>query len=119
MKPQRAQPLERLVDADPRFYDWKPDRALNPHLAHRPDRTGVGVLFCCPIHPDCWVQVQFNNALDGGAMFDPSAPAWDRTGDSFETMTLAPSIRVVGGPNGCEWHGFIRAGRFEHCGDSR
>lgn len=119
MKPQRAQRIERLVDADPRFLDWSPDRAINPHLADKPDRCGVLVLFECPIHDDCHVSVQFRNALDGGGPLQPEGPSWERTGDTAETLTLSPSIRVLGGPNGCEWHGFIRAGRFEHCGDSK
>jgi len=37
----------------------------------------------------------------------------------FGTVTLSPSIRILGGDDGCEWHGFIRAGRFETCGDAR
>lgn len=124
VKPRRAQPLERLVDADPRYYDWKPDRELNPHLAAFPDRTGIGLFFDCPIHADCWVAVRFANPLDGGGTFmhpdEPAAtPAWQRTGEDFATLTLSPSIRVLGGADGCEWHGFIRGGKFEHCGDSK
>lgn len=119
MKPRRPIPLERLADADAVFVDWRPDRGLNPHLASRPDRVGVYVEFNCPIHADCRVGVQMTPALDGGGPLEPGEKAWSRTGDTIESLTLSPSIRVLGGADGCEWHGFIRAGRFETCGDSR
>lgn len=32
---------------------------------------------------------------------------WERTGDTFDTLTLKPSIQRVGG---CAWHGFITNG---------
>ncbi len=123
MRPRRAQPLVRLTEADPSFYDWAPDRKLNPQHAGRPDRRGVGIIFECPIHVDCNVGVRFANALDGGGPLDEPGyegrPTWHRTGETFDTLTLTPSIRVVGGADGCEWHGFIRNGAFESCSDSR
>lgn len=114
----RATPLVRLVDAEPCFYDWAPDRALNPKLAALPDRRGLGVLFMCPIHEDCHVGVAFANPIDG---FPPmeNTKTWQRDGDTFETLTLSPSIKVLGGEGGCQWHGFIKAGLLQTCGDSR
>lgn len=107
MKPRRDKPLERLVDADPAWMDGT-------------DRRGIGVQFNCPIHEHCCGGVQFTNPVDGGSPRDANGrPRWHRTGDTFETLTLSPSIRRLGGPDGCEWHGFIRDGRFETCGDSR
>lgn len=39
---------------------------------------------------------------------------WTREGDSFETMTLSPSIhRVRGCPK--QWHGWIRNGEVTTC----
>lgn len=119
MKPQRARPLVLLTEADPCFYDWSPDRALNPHLADKPDRKGLGLMFMCPIHEDCWVGIPFKNAIDGGGPHEPERASWQRTGETFDVLTLSPSIRVLGGADGCEWHGFIRNGRFETCGDAR
>lgn len=112
MKPRRAQPLERLVDADPVWVDGS---------ANGPERRGTGIIFNCPIHDeDCFAGVQFANPIDGGPPHDADgAPTWRRTGETFETLTLSPSIRRLGGADGCEWHGFIRDGRFETCGDSR
>lgn len=106
MRPLRAQRLERLVDADPSFY-----------TDHAGTRTGLGLTFDCPIHENCFLAVPFANPLDGG----PAEPrkTWQRDGDTFESLTLSPSIRILGGDEGCEWHGFIRSGLFETCGDSR
>ena len=44
----------------------------------------------------------------GGQPFDTGgAPRWNRTGESFESLTLAPSIRRL---DNCGWHGFITNG---------
>jgi len=108
MKPQRAKRLERLVDAHPKL-----------------EHGGTWLSFDCPIHLNDateemspeervhhWCRVAI--PLRGG-----HEKPWDHTGDSFETITVSPSIARRGGAGGCEWHGFIRNGRFEHCGDSR
>lgn len=112
MKPRIGRPIERLVDADPRFYSSQSRDAR------------LGFAFRCPIHSNegmdlCYIGVQFANPSDGGPPYAPEAPAWRWNGQDFETLTVEPSIRVMGGEGGCEWHGFIRDGRFEHCGDAR
>ena len=109
MKPQRAQRLERLVDANPRWTHYWGDESL------------CLITFDCPIHEECVVHsLPFSPALDGKPCpASHEAKAWGRAGDTFETLTLSPSIRRMDGPTGCEWHGFIRDGRFEHCDDSR
>lgn len=117
MKSQRSKRLERLADAEPSFYCYAPNRELNPNAG--PDRSGLGVVFDCPIHDDCWISVPFANPLDGAGAFESNVKGWHRIGDTFENLTLSPSIKVLGGKDGCEWHGFIRDGRFEHCGDSQ
>lgn len=76
-----------------------------------PERRGVGVIFRCPCgnHDDdheCYVP--FANPLDGQGPFDPKG--WQRTGDTFETLTLTPSILRVRSHGGCGWHGFITNG---------
>ena len=86
-----------------------------------PERHGVGISFLCPC-PICVekrtgdpdedyylrVFVSFKNPLDGGPPHDPRPKAqWDRTGETFETLTLRPSILRLGG---CAWHGFITNG---------
>lgn len=87
-----------------------------------PRREGVGVVFDCPCgnHDEghqCYVP--FANPLDGGPPTDPrgwqGSGGWLRTGDTFETLTLTPSIfrRVELG--GCGWHGFITHGEVTSC----
>lgn len=110
MKPERAQRLERLVDADPHWTGGVEGR----------DRAVL--IFECPIHGDHYLSVPLRNPLDGGppVPWFPSGATWQLVGaPDFATLTLEPSIHVLGGENDCEWHGFIRNGRFEHCGDSR
>lgn len=127
MKPRRAPPFERLVDANPVWVDAGGEGITNALTGEPvPHRRGVALMFNCPIHDDCPRCVPVDPPLDGGQPIEPfaggegRARSWARTGgEDFDTVTLSPSIRCLGGPDGCEWHGFIRAGRFETCGDSR
>lgn len=72
-----------------------------------PERHGIGVSFDCPCG-QCGERayIAFANPLDGGPPHDADGhhPTWNRVGDVFETMTLAPSIQRMGG---CKWHGHI------------
>lgn len=108
MKTERAQRLTKLVEADAAFYN-----------SFDGERKGLGLVFECPIHEDCNIGVQFSNPIGGGDAEETGRPAWRRTGETIEKLTLSPSIRVNGGATGCEWHGFIKNGMFEHCGDAR
>ncbi|MGE0362783.1 MAG: DUF6527 family protein [Vicinamibacterales bacterium] len=82
-----------------------------------PRREGVGVIFRCPCgngadEHECYVP--FRNPLDGGPPADPGgwngSGGWQRTGDTFETLTLTPSILRNRSHGGCGWHGFITNG---------
>lgn len=78
-----------------------------------PERHGIGVTFDCPCGCDSPVFVPFANPLDGGKphLSRDADPAWQRTGDTFETLTLVPSIqRVAYKQGGCVWHGFVTDG---------
>jgi hypothetical protein len=101
----------------------------------------TGIHFDCPEgHAGCDHAIPFTPALDGapGESWQANGAVWQRTGDTFETLTLSPSIRRVPSfhdweatlPAGCgledltealtcAFHGFIRGGRVEFCGDSR
>jgi uncharacterized protein DUF6527 len=75
-------------------------------------REGVGVIFDCPCRsPDsvrCYIP--FDKPLDGGPALD-SRHVWKRTGDTFETLTLHPSIQRHKDRGACcDWHGFIENG---------
>ena len=113
----------RLVDCNPRWVSGR--------------YTGVdsevprGVHFDCPEgHEGCSHAIPFTPALDGtpSASWQTNGAIWQRTGDTFETLTLSPSIRreprkVYGADGkvseGCALHIFIRDGQIEFCGDSR
>lgn len=118
----------RLVDCNPR---WVTDGG----------RDGCGLIFECPEgHEDCRHAIPFTPALDGTehASWQRNRAVWQRSGDTFETLTLSPSIRrepayasreaaLAAGCREehiepsllCAFHGFIRDGQIEFCGDSR
>ena len=56
------------------------------------------IRFDCPEgHADCWLSIPFTPPLDGAPPMaaQQNGAQWDRTGDTFETLTLTPSIRRV------------------------
>ena len=82
-------------------------------------RERVGLIFDCPMHEHCRLGVQFKNPPDGQGPYEPKRASWTVTNvDDFKTLTLSPSIRSLGGDGGCQWHGFIKNGRFETCADA-
>lgn len=89
---RREQPLQRFVDAHPR---WSSD-------AHDL------IVFDCPIHEECTIHVP---------IAPRRKPGWDAHGSTFAALTLSPSIKRMG-PS-CYWHGFVRDGSFETLDDSR
>lgn len=103
----------KLIDLHPEFLGaggtGVSDKDGNPV----PYRPGVAVEFDCPCgdvsesHRCC---VSFANPLDDGPPIHTGKNnGWQRTGETFETLTLDPSIRRIGG---CGWHGFIRNGEI-------
>lgn len=75
-----------------------------------PRREGVGLSFECPCGCSERMYVAFSNPLDGGKAYaGPSEPTWQRLGDTFENLTLAPSLNRM---DGCRWHGWIRRGQI-------
>ena len=112
----RDEPLTRLADAKPRW-------------------SGARLVFECPIHTSvgsdenpfpCVHMIPVNPPPDGSPPVTEGI-TWRRTGASeeFETLSLSPSIAMGRSQpdrpdfHHCKWHGFIRNGRFEHCGDAR
>lgn len=100
------------------------------------------VMFDCPEgHDGCRKSIPFTPARYGQAVPSPqlNGAIWDRTGDTFETMTLSPSIRSIpvytsreaaeaAGVDDaqlddqalyCALHIFIRNGQIEFCDDSK
>lgn len=74
----------------------------------------MGLTFRCPCRLDCaqYLGVWFANPLDGGPPAGPGIPPlprWRRTGDTFETLSLAPSVDAS---RSGHWHGHITAGEI-------
>ncbi len=107
---------------------------LNPRWGNRDHaRTErVGVWFDCPgeccsnkvsmvdrsgyvpsEHEKERIWVPFANPLDGlSPVSDAPEFGWQRTGETFETLTLAPSIDFKHAPGGSlGWHGYITGGQ--------
>jgi hypothetical protein len=110
----------RLVDLDPCWVGAGGEGVSDPQGNPVASRQGVGVTFRCPCGradhgPDSdRIYVSFANPLDGGPPYtSPGEPAWQRTGDSFETLTLTPSILRVLAP--CRWHGYVTDGAIVTC----
>lgn len=77
-----------------------------------PRREGVSISFDCPCGDKDKCRpctIIFKNPLDGGPSIYPDH-AWDRTGDTFETLSLLPSIQRL---DGCKWHGHITKGEIK------
>jgi len=89
------------------------DAAGNPV----PHREEVGVRCDCPCGCGSSMYVPFSNPKDGKPS-DGSGSRWERSGDTFETLTLSPSIRRIPINGSCGWHGFIKNGKIETCDDS-
>ncbi len=90
---------KRLVDLSPAW------------LTTGNGRAGMGIIFECP-HCDgasnvgCW----FANPLDGGPPApagEEPAPRWHRTGDTFDMLSITPSIDASASGH---WHGFVTNG---------
>jgi hypothetical protein len=104
----------RLKELDPVFLDSGGDGVTMADGSPAPRRTGVGVMLLCPCgnHDDEHrLYVPFATALDGGPGLH-GEKGWQRIGDTFETLTLTPSVLRIGG---CGWHGFITAGEVITC----
>jgi hypothetical protein len=102
----------RLSDLNASFVGCGGEGVSNADGSPAEERSGVAVAFDCPCGCEERVCIPFANPLDGkplpGHMESPGfRQGWQRTGETLETLTLAPSIARVGG---CAWHGFIRDG---------
>lgn len=116
----------KLIDCNPR---WGTDAGEND----------CWVTFDCPEgHEGCHHTIPFTPALDGQPMARDGYAQWQRTGDTFETLTLSPSIKrnprhasreaaiaagcipeYVTESMLCAFHGYVTNGEITFCGDSR
>lgn len=125
----------RLVDCNPRW--------VTGRYAGQPGDDDVprGVHFDCPEgHEGCSHVIPFSPAFDGSPTpgWQQNGAVWQRTGDTFETLTLSPSIRrnptyanreaalaagalpqYLNDSHFCACHIFITDGTIVFCSDSR
>lgn len=101
----------KLTELDPWFFGAGGHGIMNKDGTPVPERKGVGLGFKCPCGCESMCAVHFANPLDGGPA--TGVPQWRRTGETFENITLEPSIqRVKVNGQGCGWHGWIRNGEI-------
>ncbi len=111
----------KLVDLDPRWA-MDADIVIGGVRKHYKRRRGMAITFACPhcvaLHPGVierggpvqFLGVWFANPIDGLPPTDDAEHLWQRSGDSFETLTLTPSIDASGDGH---WHGFITNGEIK------
>ena len=104
---------------------------LHPKWWAEPDRVGQGISFDCPCGcagkpNEARLSVAFANPLDGGVAIALGSPRllwpvigegtrvvvppgihWTRSGETFESLTLSPSIHAG---NSGHWHGHVVSG---------
>jgi hypothetical protein len=109
----------RLIELKPRWVGINP---ANPDKHYvlpggqvAPSPIHIGVSFICPHCLDQRLAVLFHPIIDpdgwavknGWALPDATNKRWQRTGDTFNTLTLKPSIDCSGSKH---WHGFVTNG---------
>lgn len=105
----------RLSDLNPSFVGHGGDGVTDAEGKPIPRREGIGIELACPCGCDRGLFVAFRNPLDGGPPLHDERHLWERTGDTFDAMTLRPSILRAKEKGGCGWHGFITAGEVTTC----
>ena len=109
----------KLTELNPSWTGHGGEGMLDKDRKPIPFRGQIGVAFDCPCgtHGEedygcCRVFVAFENPPDGGPPLIGGGLKWKREGDTFETMTLQPSILRK---TGCGWHGFVTDGNVTTC----
>lgn len=99
----------RLKELNPRFVGAGGDDITDAAGTPVPARHGVAITFDCPCGSEHCLRVciEFANPLDGQPPHCPDGPKWQRAGDTFEMITLTPSIQRL---DCCKWHGFVTNG---------
>jgi hypothetical protein len=99
----------KLVALNPRFIDHGGEGVTRAGIPV-PRSEGIGVMFDCPCGCGRPIYVPFSNPIKAvGDLWVGNQAHWQRTGETFDTMTLTPSIRRL---DGCAWHGFVTNGEI-------
>jgi hypothetical protein len=106
----------RLVDLNPQWLDSGGEGVTRADGSPAPLQRGAAIALDCPCgnhDEEHRLYVPFAVALDG-TPGGYGERGWQRTGDTFETLTLRPSILRMGSDS-CGWHGFITDGEVTTC----
>lgn len=100
----------KLTDLDPQWLSHGGEGVLK-NGKPVPLRERIGITLNCPCGCAHRLDVMFRNPVDGqGSVYPPQWPSWERKGETFEELTLTPSIqREI--PARC-WHGYITNGEI-------
>lgn len=106
----------KLVAFNPRWIvgaHWQDGETLVFNQDNFWNRYGMGISFDCP---HCYVQrlgVYFSNPIDGKPP-ESGVPLWKREGETFDTITLSPSIDTTQTKIDFQshWHGHILNGEI-------
>ena len=102
----------RLTEANPHWVGLGDKGELIIGITFKSPKTGhrIGVLFANPIDHDGWIQ-KIGNPMDLEEFF-PDSKRWKRKGETFDSLTLEPSIDIS---ERNEWHGRILNGELISC----
>jgi hypothetical protein len=101
----------KLTDLNPSWVGYGGEgMMMNSQPIPRRERTAIE--FDCPCGCDHRVCIPFANPEDGqGPVY--SGLGWQRTGETFDDLTLTPSIQREL-PARC-WHGYVTNGEVSTC----
>lgn len=99
-----------LTDLNPRWVSIGDSGRFVIGLSFDSPTTGkcLGCLFANPIDPEGWIP-KIGNCMDNPG-FMPEMKRWIRTGETFGTLTLHPSLDFS---KYGEWHGHITNGEIK------
>lgn len=101
----------KLVDLDPHWLGHGGQGVTETATGKPvPLRERIGIRMNCPCGCGTPLCVTFTNPVDGQGPI--GGTTWERQGETFETLTLRPSVQRVGG---CNWHGYITDGEALPC----
>lgn len=100
----------KLVDLNPSFVGTGGEGITDANGDPVPRREGIGLSLDCPCGDKACPKffVAFENPLGGSK--PTGKPWWKRNGNTFDTLTLRPSILRK---SHCGWHGYITAGEVK------
>jgi len=106
----------KLVDLNPRWVSSGGEGIKDKNGDALALQRGTGITFDCPCGK-CGMRpsAAFSNPIDGSSPVHRRGSQWTRTGDSFDNLTLHPSLHQVKEKGGCGWHGWLKNGILTSC----